>query len=396
MSKVIFFSIPAHGHTNPTLPLVKELIENGEEVIYFSTEEFREKVIATGAAYKEIKVVEEIDVEKAGKNLALLYYILTRVTKLIIDELIEEIHIIKPDYIIHDAICSWGKYAAEICNIPAVSSVTTFAFSSRVITFAKVIRFIRQAGFYGILHMIMARHMQVKMEKQYGVKAGYFIDTMMNEEKLNIVFTSELLQPDSENFDKDKYKFTGPSITERENDPDVTDYSKMKRPIIYISMGTVWKNNFSIENIIEALIDLNYTLIISGTCGEKKYYSYDNVIIREHINQIEVLKHCDLFITHGGVNSVNEALFHGVPLCVHPFQMEQEENADRIVEMSCGIKIKKLNKSDIRHAVLQIINNDIYKENCRKISDSFHEAGGYKKAAELILEYKLKQTKSGR
>jgi len=30
MSKVIYFSIPAHGHTNPTLPLVKELVDNGE------------------------------------------------------------------------------------------------------------------------------------------------------------------------------------------------------------------------------------------------------------------------------------------------------------------------------------------------------------------------------
>ena len=30
MSKVIFFSIPAHGHTNPTLPLVKELIAKGD------------------------------------------------------------------------------------------------------------------------------------------------------------------------------------------------------------------------------------------------------------------------------------------------------------------------------------------------------------------------------
>ena len=28
MSKIVFFCIPAHGHTNPTLPVVKELVEN--------------------------------------------------------------------------------------------------------------------------------------------------------------------------------------------------------------------------------------------------------------------------------------------------------------------------------------------------------------------------------
>ena len=44
MSKIVFFCIPAHGHTNPTLNVVKELISRGHQVWYYSYESFREKI----------------------------------------------------------------------------------------------------------------------------------------------------------------------------------------------------------------------------------------------------------------------------------------------------------------------------------------------------------------
>lgn len=43
MSKVLFLGIPSHGHVNPTIGLVSELVNQGEEVIYFCSEEFKEK-----------------------------------------------------------------------------------------------------------------------------------------------------------------------------------------------------------------------------------------------------------------------------------------------------------------------------------------------------------------
>ena len=48
MSKIVFFCIPAHGHTNPTLNVVRELISRGHQVWYYSYEMLREKIEATG------------------------------------------------------------------------------------------------------------------------------------------------------------------------------------------------------------------------------------------------------------------------------------------------------------------------------------------------------------
>ena len=52
MSKVFFFSIPFSGHVNPGIGLAKELVEKGEEVIYYCTDSFREKIESSGAVFR--------------------------------------------------------------------------------------------------------------------------------------------------------------------------------------------------------------------------------------------------------------------------------------------------------------------------------------------------------
>ena len=51
MKSIMFFCIPAHGHHNPTFPVVKELVSRGNAVRFYSFNEFREKVEATGATF---------------------------------------------------------------------------------------------------------------------------------------------------------------------------------------------------------------------------------------------------------------------------------------------------------------------------------------------------------
>ena len=46
MAKIVFFCIPAHGHTNPTLGVVRELTARGHQVWYYSYAPFREKIEA--------------------------------------------------------------------------------------------------------------------------------------------------------------------------------------------------------------------------------------------------------------------------------------------------------------------------------------------------------------
>ena len=51
MSKGLFISLPAHGHINPTIGLVSELAKKGDEIVYITAEEFRDKFEKVGARF---------------------------------------------------------------------------------------------------------------------------------------------------------------------------------------------------------------------------------------------------------------------------------------------------------------------------------------------------------
>ena len=388
MAKAIFFSIPAYGHTNPTLPVVQELVRRGDEIVYYSTPEFKERVLATGALYREYQIKQDDQfLTRSGKDIAFLYYSLVKITQNILNHLLADVQEIHPDYILHDAICPWGRFVASICNLPAVSSISTFALNAHVVSLKKSVDFFRSNPLRSIKYILDAQNIQKELHCQYGIQPRSLVQTMMNEENLNIVYTSSQMQPNADRFDLEKYKFVGPSIAQRVNDPDTTDYSKLNHPLIYISMGTIWKDSYKIEDLVEALGDLGGALVISGIDENHTYDNHDKVILKSHINQLEVLKYCDVFVTHGGMNSVNEALYWGVPMCLHPFQVEQEIVADRVVELQCGLRIDRFSQMDISKKVKRLIKEKRFRENCSLISQSFKEAGGYRQAAEYILAH---------
>ena len=62
----------------------------------------------------------------------------------------------------------------------------------------------------------------------------------------------------------------------------------------------------------------------------------DNIYAYSFVPQIEVLQHADVFLTHCGMNSVNEAMALGVPMVAMPFINDQLSNAKRIVELGIG------------------------------------------------------------
>ena len=51
MKRITVFCIPAHGHTNPMLPVTAELVRRGDQVRFYSFNEFREKIEKTGADF---------------------------------------------------------------------------------------------------------------------------------------------------------------------------------------------------------------------------------------------------------------------------------------------------------------------------------------------------------
>ena len=91
MSKLVFFNIPAYGHTNPTLGVVRELVARGNQVWYYSFAPFQKVIQEAGATFVPCDdaalgmTPSPEDSARVGKDLAFSIDLIVRAT-LALDE----------------------------------------------------------------------------------------------------------------------------------------------------------------------------------------------------------------------------------------------------------------------------------------------------------------------
>ena len=379
--KIAWFCIPAHGHTNPTLGLVKELTSAGHQVFYFSFEMFREKIEQAGAEFiscdaYDFDMEDRENADRVGKDKVFATELLVSST-LALDEMATmKIGEIKPDVIVSDSVAFWGKLAAMKHRVPYVSSTTTFAFNRYSAKYMKETP-------WDIAKMLLAMpriNKQIKRLQEHGYPVRSLLEIVQNDNETNtIVYTSKYFQPCAETF-SDRYHFIGPSIR-----PITEPVKKTAEKTVFISMGTVNQNAEFYRNCIRAMAQTDWQVIISmGTNPEHFDKLPDHIEIHESVDQMAVLSIADAFITHCGMNSTSEGLYFRVPLVLFPQTPEQGAVARRTEELGAGIRLKSISEEDILHAVQTVLSDPSYKENAVKVSDSFRSCGGAAEARRFL------------
>ena len=379
--KIAWFCIPAHGHTNPTLGVVRALTAAGHQVYYFSFEMFRREIEQAGATFVgcdgyDFEMEDKENADRVGKDKVFATELLVSSTLALDDMTTEKIGEIRPDIIVSDSVAFWGKLVAMKHNIPYVSSTTTFAFNRHSAKYMK-------ESPWDIAKMLFAmprinRQIDRLRERGYPVKG--LLDIVQNDNDTNtIVYTSKYFQPCADTF-SDRYRFIGPSIR-----PITAPFAKTGSRTVYISMGTVNQDREFYRNCIRALGGTDWQVIISmGTNTERFADLPENIQVHETVDQMAVLSIADAFITHCGMNSASEGLYFRVPLVLFPQTPEQGAVARRVEELGAGVRLKSIEAPDILDAVKQVLTEPGYRENAIKISDSFHACGGAEEARAFL------------
>jgi len=381
--KIAWFCIPAHGHTNPTLGVVRELTSAGHQVYYFSFEMFRDGIEQAGATFigcdgYDFEMEDKENADRVGKDKVFATELLVSSTLALDDMTTEKIGEIQPDVIVSDSVAFWGKLVAMKHRIPYVSSTTTFAFNR----FSS--RYMKESP-WDIAKMLFAmprinRQIDRLRERGYPVKG--LLDIVQNDNDTNtIVYTSKYFQPCADTFSH-RYRFIGPSIR-----PITSPCAKTAERTVYISMGTVNQDRAFYRNCIHALGKTDWQVIISmGTNTERFDDLPENIQVYERVDQMAVLSIADAFITHCGMNSASEGLFFRVPLVLFPQTPEQGAVARRVEELGAGVRLKSISEADIMDALKRVLTEPAYRENAIRISDSFRACGGAKEARSFLEE----------
>ena len=387
MSKIVFFCIPAHGHTNPTLGVVRELVSRGHQVWYYSYNNMRDKIESAGATfvscdnYDMEQRLSPKDAVRVGKDLAFSTKILVDTTLALDDKVCADMKQLRPDCIVADSMAVWGKAVALKFGIPFVSSTTTFAFNQHS---AKIMK----QSFLELLKMIFSMPKitkQIKRLQNKGYPVKSILDIIQNDNNTHtIVYTSPDFQPCSETF-SEKYAFVGPSIR-----PATDEFEKKRNKLIYISMGTVNNDMMPLyKRCMSALADTDYQVIMSvGNLVSIKELGAlpANISVFSHVDQIAVLQQADVFVSHCGMNSVSESLYFGVPLIMLPQTAEQDGVAERVYQLGAGIKLDKSDASSIFGAINKIFADDTYKQKAITLANGFKRCSGAKGAADKIIQ----------
>lgn len=392
--KIVVMMMPYHGHVNPSLGLMKQLIDKGHTVISYNIDTFKPLIEATGAEFRSVsRFLKNTEELKVPTNELIVADRILDATERVADFYIEEVKKENIDLIIHDGLALWGKIVACASHIPAVSLVTTCILNPTTLSsFPKLLiqQQTRMLSQPQRLFSVIQRYN--KLCNKYGIKMKGLFDFVVNEESLNIVFTSQYYQPKSNKI-KNNYVFVGPSIISRPHTSDVLDLLKTNKKIIYISLGTIFNEDISFyKTCIETLQNSNYQVVLA--VGNSVDISQlepipANFIIRSHVPQLEILKQASLFISHGGMNSVNESLYYGVPMILIPQIFEQVVNSQRVEQLKAGIVLdkKKITQEQLSGTIQQIFNDKKFSAEAKKIQKTLVEAGGTQFAAEKILEY---------
>jgi len=397
MSKVLFLNMPSNGHVNPTLGLVDGLVRQGEDVIYFCSEDYRERIEKAGALFKSygvkpsfkkgkhipgnVNINDFLNLVNEGLNLS----------EEIIQDILKQIKDIKIDYVVHSSMFPFGNIISQILKVPSISSFAVFATAKELM--AKGLPFKNQALIKNHPVMEKYKNKSMKLNETYNVKMPERIfDLFFSKGDLNIAYTSKYFISHTEYYD-DSFIFIGPPIYDREETLDFPFEKLKNKKVVYISLGTVFNNTDDklYDIFFETFANIDVVVVMAAyNIDISKFDIPRNFIVKNFVPQSEILKCTDVAITHAGMNSISDLLYNNVPFVAIPIGADQPYMAARASELGAAISLdkNKLTSEMLKNAVERVLTEPDYLENIKKISHSFKEAGGYKKAVEEIAKFK--------
>lgn len=397
MRTCIYFSSPAFGNINPSLPIIKEIVNRGDKVIYYAIEHFKNMIEESGAEYRSYgrrypqnvyfaqKKQKDYDFQEFLFGLSVN---MLETYKLVKKDLLEALEDMEIDYIIHDSYAYLGKKIALQLGKPAICFIPNYAIPKQSLLNepTEVLKyvFLNRVSSMELLKNWFHKCEKV-LEKRFDEECIDLMDFALCEEKCNLLCSIPRLNMFCDDFDH-TYHFIGAMVGAAET-------MEPTKSVIYISLGTVLNDEYEFYmKCIQALSMLNYEICITiGHSLEIADFGEipSNVHLYQYAPQIEILKRSVLFITHGGYNSFNEAVYFGVPMLLVPKGIDQFITAETAQKLEIGkiLSEKELTPECLKKNVMDMLGEKKYHNNITALAALLRERSSAKYAVDTIMSF---------
>lgn len=395
--------MPAAGHVNPTVPLVRELVRRDIDVTYYTDEAFAAVVEGAGAGWRpyppntiSAEVIAEAN--RTGGALGVVARGLPA-TETLVPFLVERLRAEQPDAVAFDSNAIWGYMAAASLDLPKISFMTTLMLGP-----ADYKRLTARETVASVLPMLSAMPRVVAARRRVLRRFGKHLyppaPTLPMRGDVTIFPIPRDLQPPNPLIDEHCH-FVGPMIDSANRvesvDRQLAAHLDGPEPVVLVSLGTLHAGTDSFfRSCFTALAELPARIVLAvGSSVDPRRLGRPpaNTLVRASVAQLNVLKRSAAFVTHGGMNSVLEGLANGVPLVVVPQQVEQLAIGSAVAERGAAIVLRQslsnrpVPPTELRASIDRAVTDPTQRAAAKTMAADLLLGGGAAAAAEVIQDF---------
>ncbi|MGH4032197.1 macrolide-inactivating glycosyltransferase [Actinomycetota bacterium Odt1-20B] len=385
---VAMFSIAAHGHVNPSLEVIRELVARGHRVTYAIPHLFEEKVAETGAEpvlYTTTLPGPDDDPEAWGTEL------IDNIEPFLADavgalpQLAKAYEGDEPDLVLYDITSYPARVLARRWGVPEIS------LSPNLVAWE---------GY----EEEVAEPMYAELKESERGKAYYerftgwltengvdqHPDPFVGRPPRSLVLIPKALQPHADRVDESVHTFVGACQGDRAAQGDWERPAGAEK-VLLVSLGSSFtKQPDFYRACIRAFGELPGWHVVLQV---GKHVTADelgevpaNVEVRQWVPQLAVLKKADAFITHAGAGGSQEGLATATPMVAVPQAVDQFGNADMLQGLGVArhLPMEEATAEGLREAVLALVDDPEVARRLAEIQRDMAAEGGTRRAADLI------------
>ncbi|MGW0331022.1 macrolide-inactivating glycosyltransferase [Streptomyces sp. NPDC003011] len=385
---IAMFSIAAHGHVNPSLEVIRELVARGHRVTYAIPPAFAEKAAETGAEVKPWhSTLPGPDADPAAWGTTLLDNVEPFLADAVqaLPQLTEAYEGDRPDLVLHDITAYPAMVLAHRWGVPAISLspnlVAWEGYEEEVAEpmWAEPKKTERGQAYYA--------RFQAWLEEN-GITRHP--DQFVGRPARSLVLIPRVLQPNADRVKESVYTFVGACQGDRAAEGDWRRPADAEK-VVLVSLGSAFTSRPGFyRECVKAFGELRgWHLVLQigrhvdpAELGDVP----DTVEVRSWVPQLAVLRQADLFVTHAGAGGSQEGLATATPMIAVPQAVDQFGNADMLQALGVARRLDagQATADALRDAALALVDDPGVARRLRRIQAEMAEEGGTRRAADLI------------